>query len=253
MRSPDGHQAAGWQFFRFGLIVTGKGEALFLPRLFRSLEASGQCRFEVVRRIGQRSPITSAKRRLRMVGSGHVIPDRDAEEIGLAARRYLSGQCAFVVLVDDLEEERKPQAEQVFRRYRDALDKMLGHDRRRASVHFLVNMLEAYYFADASALNAVLGTALEDYQGDVETIRHPKNALKRLVPGFDEIGHGEQIIGRLDVAHVLSRPGTCSSLRTLFGWCSRALGWAPTDQYQLLHGAYFGVTKGQIEQLQGQT
>ena len=48
-----------------------------------------------------------------------------------------------------------------------------------ASVHFLVNMLEAYYFAHAAATNGVLGTELEDFEGDVESIRHPKNDLKK--------------------------------------------------------------------------
>lgn len=57
--------------------------------------------------------------------------------------------------------------------------------------------------------------------------------------------HGRQILAKLDVAHVLSRPETCASLRTLFGWCWRALGWTPTDQYQLVHGSYSDVTKGQ--------
>ena len=35
----------------------------------------------------------------------------------------------------------------------------------KAAVHFLVNMLEAYYFADAEAVNSVLGTKLQDFDG----------------------------------------------------------------------------------------
>ena len=119
----------------------------------------------------------------------------------------------------------------------------------RASVHFLVNMLEAYYFADAAAINAVLGTEMADFEGDVETIRHPKNELKRLHPGFDEIEHGGAIIESLDVPHVLSNPETCRSLRTLFGWCSRAIGREFTDVYQLANGSYFEVTRPQIDAL----
>ena len=102
----------------------------------------------------------------------------------------------------------------------------------RASVHFLVNMLEAYYFADAAAINGVLGTELIDFEGDVETIRHPKNDLKKLSPGFDEVEHGRLILERLDVIHVLSNPSTCRSLRTLFGWCSKAIGREFTDVYR---------------------
>ena len=35
----------------------------------------------------------------------------------------------------------------------------------RAAVHFPVNMLEAYYFADAKAVNQALNTDLEDLGG----------------------------------------------------------------------------------------
>lgn len=170
------------QFFHFGLIVTGKGERDHLPKLFRTLMATGICTFEVIRFIGQRSPITSTGRILTMVGEGKTIPDKDAAEIGLSARRYLStDQCRLVILVDDLEHGRQPQAQQVFDRYRRALDTMLaGEQRIRASVHFLVNMLEAYYFAHADAVNTALGLVplLADFEGDVETIPHPKARLK---------------------------------------------------------------------------
>ena len=84
-----------WQFLRFGLIVTGKTEEECLPELFRSVAATGRCSFEVLRRIGQRSPITSKGRQLRMVGSGKKIPDKDATEIGLPARKYLASKTKF--------------------------------------------------------------------------------------------------------------------------------------------------------------
>ncbi len=249
MSSSDATSKPQWEFFRFGLIVTGKGEEAFLPSLFRSLEATGKCRFEVLRRIGQRSPITSEKRKLRMTGTGKTIPDRDQLEIGLPARRFLTQQSTFVVLVDDLEQDRADAIKDVFDRYRLALDKMLGVNRHRASVHFFVHMLEAYYFADAQAINAVLGTELNDYEGDVETIPHPKAELKKLASGFDEVEHGRQIVARLDVPHVLSTPEACASLRTLFGWASAAISEQPTDQYQLVDGHYSEVTKPQIDSL----
>jgi hypothetical protein len=126
---------------------------------------------------------------------------------------------------------------------------MLGARKSRASVHFFVHMLEAYYFADAKAINAVLGTELDDYEGDVETIPHPKNELKRLTPGFDEVQHGQEIVARLDVPHVLSSPDTCPSLRTLVGWCWAAIGERPTDLCQLANGRYHEITKPQVEGL----
>ena len=185
-------------FFNFGLIVTGKGEREHLPKLFRSLMATGICTFDVIKFIGQRRPITSAKRKLKMVGEGKTIPDKDATEIGFPARGHLSAdQCHLVVLVDDLEHDRRAQAQQVFDRYRLALDTILTNDQKhRAAVHFLVNMLEAYYFADAKAVNAVSGLdpPLEDYQGDVEIITHPKADLKRLYPGFREVDDGGRIL-----------------------------------------------------------
>ena len=141
------------QSCRFGLIVTGKAEEEFLPRFFRSISASGRCSFTVIRRIDQRSPITSKKRLLRMIGSGKRIPDRDATDIGLPARGFLSSEDSFVVLVDDLEARRSGDIRQVFDRYRLALDEMLRPNQiGRASVHFLVNMLEAYYFGLVSRI-----------------------------------------------------------------------------------------------------
>jgi hypothetical protein len=237
-------------FLRFGLIVTGKGEEQFLPSLFRPLMATGRCTFEVIRRIGQRSPITSTKRQLTMVRTGKVMTDKDEEEIGLTARRYLIKRTnSFVLLVDDLEGDRASHQADVFRRYRDVLDRMLGDHRHRVSVHFLVNMLEAYFFADARAVNAVLGTDLQNFAEDAETIPHPKNDLKTLFRGYDEIEHGRQILAQLNLPLVLSSADTCASLRTMFAWCSRALGEPPTDLFQLAQGRYNPVTQPQIDTL----
>ena len=248
MNSSGSTSGQTWQFFRFGLIVTGKGEEQFLPELFHSITATTQrCSFEVIRRIGQRSPIKSERRKLRMTGTGKVIPDRDATEIGLLARGFLSSNTRFVVLIDDLEAKRAEDIQQVFDRYRKALDTILDESRAsRASVHFLVNMLEAYYFADIRTVNAVLGTNLEEYEGDVETIRNPKGELKKQYPDFDEIADGRQIVRGLDMPHVLSRKETCASLRTMFAWMYRAIGEPASDEYQLLDGCYSEVTKPQI-------
>ena len=245
--TPDSGHA--WQFFQFGLIVTGRGEAEFLPDLFRSLAATGRCSFRVIRRIGQRSPILSPQRRLRMMGSGKQIPSMDEAEIGLPARTFLSSDDRYVLLIDDLEADRSNDIQQVFDRYRLALDTVLKDQAHRASVHFLVNMLEAYYFAAARAVNAVLGIDLDDFEGDVETIRNPKGRLKGLCPGFDEREHGRLIVERLDVLHVLSRADACCSLRTIFAWIYTAIEEPDSEIRSLLGGCHSETTKGQIDAL----
>jgi hypothetical protein len=245
-----------WRFYRFALFVTGHGERQFLPRLFRPLEMDGHCHFQVVHQLGQRSPIRSKTRQLQMVGRGKMILDKD-EDIGLKARKYLSEGYDFILLIDDLEQGRAEHAEAVYDRYRAALDVMLTPLglQARASVHFMVNMLEAYYFADAAAVNAVLGTNLEDFAGDVETIAHPKNDLKAsasaLGPGrtFDEVDDGRAIVERLDVAKILSRPATCRLLRTAFAWCGRAMGLPPMELFRLSDGQLYAITSAQVDQL----
>lgn len=226
MSDPLPHAAAKCPHCHFGLIVTGAGEREFLPALFRSLMERAGCTFEVLRKIGQRSPI-GTKRQLKMVGRGQVLSDKDEEEIGLPARRFLHAKpCHFVVLIDDLESDRIPQRDAIRNRYRTALETMVpAHDISRAAVHFLANMLEAYYFADASAVNGHFQATVlaSDFEGDVETIRHPKNELKERVralgKSFDEKDDGREILRRLNVDHVLEKPDTCRSLRALFLWC----------------------------------
>ena len=242
--------AREWRFFEFGLIVTGEGEEEFLPTLFRSLAATGRCSFKVIRRIGQRSPIRSQRRRLRMLGSGKQIPNRDAAEIGLPTRKFLSSAGRYVLLIDDLEAERAGDIQRIFERYRGGFDSVLTENQgRRASVHFLVNMLEAYYFADAQAVNAVLGTDLLDFEGDVETIRNPKSDLRGLCPGFKGRKHGRRIVEHLNVPHVLSRPDICCSLRTMFAWVYAAIEEPDCEIRPLLMGCYNEITKGQIDAL----
>ena len=237
-------------FVSFGLIVTGKAEEAFLPNLFRSVMETGKCSFRVIRRIDQRSPITSERRRLTMIGSGKTIPDKDAEDIGFPARKFLSSESNFIILVDDLESRRSGDRKEVFDRYRRALDTILRPNQaHRASVHFFVFMLEAYYFADAQAVNQVLGTTLEDFEGDVETIENPKINLKRLYQGFGEIEDGRKIVTRLDMRHVLSREDTCSYLRAMFAWIFKVIGEPEIDEYKLACGQCGDVTMHQVDAL----
>jgi len=243
-------------FCIFGLIVTGKGEEESLPGFFRSLMTRSGCSFVIVRRIGQRNPITSPLRRLRMVGSGQVIPTEDEQDIAIPARRFLRQQpCRFVVLIDDVEHDRRPVISQIFARYRTALDTLLTPDeRQRAAVHFFANMVEAYFFAHNDAVNNGLKKTVlaGDFTGDVETIPHPKNQLKHLFPGFDEIVHGAAIISRLDLDRVLSDPHSCAFLRSLIRWCvTRLVDHCPVyDQglpacFSLTNGIQAPLTAGQ--------
>ena len=242
-------------YFRFGLIVTGDTEWEHLPKLFKSLMATGICHFEVIRKIEQRSPITSRRRRPPVVGTDQMIERKDELEIGLPARGYVNRSgCHFVLLIDDLEYDRRNQAQQVFDRYQLALDTVLNTLKHRASVHFLVNMLEAYYFADVQTTNAVLGISLSDRGDDVETIRNPKSNLKEQYPRFREIDDGGRILGQIDIEHVLSRPNTCASLRTLFAWCIRVLAkysdFDPAsfdDKYRLHDGKLCEITRTQLD------
>ncbi|MCX6378198.1 MAG: DUF4276 family protein [Armatimonadetes bacterium] len=235
---------------KFGLIVTGHGENEALPKLFKSLMTHG-CSFVVLRQIKQRTGVTE-KRRIEMVKTGKALPDKDVEEIGLWARGFLlSERGAYVhhvIVVDDLEQLDTEEATlKKFTQYREALDSVnLDRDRHKVSVHFLVRMLEAYYFADAKAVNSVLGTAFTDYDGDVEEIGHPKGELKKLYAGFDEREHGKAIIPQLDVPHILSNPHTCASLRTLFKWCWRSIGEPEESRFCFSEGILYDVTRGQI-------
>ena len=240
----------------FGLIVTGEGEREFLPSLFRTLMERAGCSFKVVRRIGQRGPVTSPPRILKMVGCGRRIPTRDEDEIGLPARRFLREKpCRFVLLIDDAEASRRPKLAPVFHRYRQALDALLDPaERGRASVHFLANMLEAYYFADSRAVNAALDATVlpADHAGDVEDIGHPKGKLKATYPAFDEKAHGGEIVKRLDLDRVLDGPTTCAFLRAMFAWCVvRLVAHCPVHdphlqtRYQLPSGVKAELTSNQ--------
>ena len=242
-------------YFHFGLIVTGETERGHLPKLFKSLMATGICHFEVIRKIEQRSSITSRRRRREVVGTDQLIERKDELEIGLPARGYVNRSgCHFVLLIDDLEYDRRDQAQQIFDRYRLALDTVLDTLKHRASVHFLVNMLEAYYFADAQAINAVLGTSLSDYEDDVETIRNPKSDLRAEYQGFREIEDGGRILDQIDIERVLSRPDACASLRTLFAWCVKVLEKCSDydcggfyDKYRLHDGKLSEITGTQLD------
>ena len=76
-----------------------------------------------------RSPIRSSRRQLRMMGSGKLIPDRDAVDIGLPSRRFLSSDDRYVLVIDALERVRSTDIQPVFDRYRLALDHQFDEQR----------------------------------------------------------------------------------------------------------------------------
>jgi len=125
--------------FYFGLIVTGEGEELSLPHLFKSIHVYSEthpfaCHFEVIRRIGQRSPKKDGQKnnQQKMVGTNKSIPSKDAQDISFPARNYLhSKPCSHVILIDDLEYDRKDIALAIFERYRIALDLLLEPDEKK--------------------------------------------------------------------------------------------------------------------------
>jgi hypothetical protein len=257
--APAGTTTAPCVHCKFWLIVTGAGEREFLPKMFRSLMERAGCSFHVLTKIGQRLPLGDAKRQ-KMVGRGQVLPTSDEDLISIPARIKLRDKpCHFVILVDDVEHDRRDRLDQIFDRYRTALHTLLTPiERSRAAVHFFANMLEAYFFADGDALNEALGKPVvtADSPVDVETIRHPKNDLKSLAKNlslaFDERGHGDLIISKLRMDHILSNPETCAFLRSLFAWCVRQISVnCPvfddelTSRYQIPTGIQAEMTKGQ--------
>lgn len=240
---------------RFFLIVTGKTEAGDLPTLLSPFRDTGLCTIEVKRKIDQRSPRTSPKRTLKVLGTEKLMPSKDQEAISLPVRSWLKGNPnARVVLVDDLE-DRDPEG--VFRRYREAIDLLLAPEERpRAAVHFLVKMIEAYFFAHPEAVEQALNRTIVVPPGDPEGIKHPKNELKRQLESFREIDDGAKIIAKLSLDLVLADPTTCAWLRSFAHWLHGSLARA-TDQsealayfeferrFRLVDGALAALTSGQ--------
>lgn len=213
-------------FLHVGLIVTGEAEEEHLTKLFGRIAATGLCSFKVLRRIGQLQPRSSVKR-LEMVGQGGRIPTHAEKTISFPSRKFLRHEPGrLLLLIDDLEYKRRSRAEEIFELYRGAMDKLLADDeRRRASVHFLVYMLEAYFLADPRAVEESLGIDCSPPTEDVETIRHAKTEIKKLYPSYREREHGGKILDAIDLGRVLGDPQTCAWLRASVAWLVQALRW----------------------------
>lgn len=243
-----------WTFIKFGLIVTGKGEAQFAPKFLRAITTTKRCSFSVLRPIGQRIPIGADKQRV-YIKTGKKIPDRDAM-VGAQVRGWLLQDAAHRVLwIDDLEAPQRGNALNKFRRLRDAVDVMLNHLvelKTRFSVHFFVNMVEAYYLPCTEIVNEVLGVSMTPPNCDCENIRHPKENLKSAMKqshcerSFHEKHDGELIVSRISLDEILSNPRTCRALRTLVAWCWETIGETRTQRFRLCDGIYWDVTASQL-------
>jgi hypothetical protein len=194
-----------------------------------------------------------------MTRTGQKIPNKDFDEISAPARRYLTeNRCNRVILIDDLERSDQWEPRQIFERYRSVLDAGLPEELKgRASVHFFVPMLEAYFFAHPDALNSALNltSPIEEHDDDVESIGNPKSKLKRLFPSYNEISTVEEILQELDLDIVLSNAKHCASLRTCVKWIVDQLSVYPDQEvfaafnfdvrFHLLDGELYSVTSGQ--------
>jgi hypothetical protein len=138
--------------------------------------------------------------------------------------------------------------------YRKSLDHVLNKEEQsRASMHFLVNMLEAYYFGDPNAVNAVLALnpPLTVCHEDVEDIRNPKAEIRRRFSKFHEIDHGGRILAQLDIGRVLANPSTCAWLRSLFAWCVKVLECHPAWGSPAPKGDVFRLSDGIMSHVTG--
>lgn len=246
---------------KIGLIVTGKLETLHLQTCFqRNLcQAGARCSFRLIRRGPQLAAPTSEKKRLRIKknapgdGVSSQLADID-EEIALQARRDLHSDPNLSILwVDDIEHDRRHNAVAQYDRLRNAVDEILPESMRpRAGIHFFVNMLEAYYFADARIINAMFGTSVANCTGDCEDIRHPKGELDAIQRAAQirvkELDRGRELLRKVDFASVLGDPNKCRALRTLVAWCWERAGNPRDEAFCLVNGVYWTVTAGQLQE-----
>lgn len=248
-----------WREIRLRFFVTGKGEAIFLKDFFSQLAYfnSGVLIIDTSRDFPQLSVRGSTK---RYVSDKYESKKGPLSRVELAAENRIrpwltmSGN-HLAILIDDLESSRRSFASSQYTFYREAIDQQLdgvGNLKDRFSVHFFVNMVEAYFFADHQSVNGVCGTSLDEHPGDVENIRHPKNRLKELVSNlsrgsqFHEVRDGQAIAKKLNLAKVLDNPEHCRALRALVAWIWEAIGQERGEEYQLQNGRYWDVTVSQL-------
>ena len=128
-------------------------------------------------------------------------PIRRSTRSRLACRHSLF--CVIIKMdlfsvIDDLEHERRPQAAEVFARYRMALDDaapVAAASSQRSCRPFSRKHARACTdFAHAQSVNYVAQRTIlpGDHEDDVETIPRPKARMKAIWKGFDEVKHGRR-------------------------------------------------------------
>lgn len=238
----------------FVVAVTGHAEEACVPTIVRKATESLSSFVLVrqVRRVHQRP-------RSRIVRRGstkaQVLPDHVT--LAREVPKLVHDNNVFFLWIDDLEGGTdRPAARQHFDYYAQLLDKACHTPlRAKCSIHFLVNMLEAYFLADTSSANIVLGTNLTNHAGDCEDIKNPKgvleSAVKKLDPSakYDVKEDGGSIAKQLNLETILSSPDRCRALRTLVAWCWEAIGEPRDERFQLASGQYWDVTAAQLQQV----
>ncbi|ODA33683.1 DUF4276 family protein [Planctopirus hydrillae] len=246
---------SGWRQIHLKLFVTGEGEETFLATFFRQLRhfESGEVIITADYAFPQITVSTNAKK-LAKHGK-EVLEKIDKATVKKIRPWLLTSTGHYAVLVDDLETERRFLAESQFNFYQEQIHRILDAQpeiKNRFSVHFFVNMIEAYYFKHPEVVNQVCKTLLGEYPGDVENIRHPKQEIDKAIRSIDpkekfrEIKHGASIAKKLDLRKVLENPQHCRALRTLVAWIWEAMGRKRSQEYQLEQGLYWDVTVTQL-------
>lgn len=239
------------------LVVTGHGEAKCASSVIGKI-------FGTFHAIKPLEPIRADQRPRQTIrttsgrSSGQFdkdVPTKRHLEVIRELGKRLADPAVICILIDDLEGGERTVAVAHFEYYRRMLNDIPAVNvTARSSAHFLVNMLEAYFFHDVEATNRVIeGLELGRHDGDVEDISHPKDALKNEIKqrigqnrGYRETEDAVKIVRHLNLETVLADPDQCRSLRTLVAWCWEQIGQERTDRFQLKDGAYWEVTASQL-------
>lgn len=249
-----------WQPVRIQLVVTGRGEAKCAANLVgKVIHAAGRAIHPLEAVAADQRPRKQIRNisKLLPAQAGRQVPTKRHLEVIRELGKRLADPAVICILIDDLEKGERQAAAAHFEYYRRMLDDIPAKNAAaRSSVHFLVNMLEAYFFHDVEATNQVIeGLELGRHDGDVEDISHPKNALENEIKqrigrdrGYRETDDAVKIVRHLNLETVLADPDQCRSLRTLVAWCWEQIGQERTDQFQLKGGAYWDVTASQLRE-----
>lgn len=240
------------QPIEFILAVTGHTEVKCAARIVRKSLPNLPRRVEVdvVRRVPQRPRI---RLRNKTPTRSQIIPDH--QKLALDLPKLLAqNPDRYFLWLDDLEKgEDRQNPTSHYRYYRDLIEgAVTGDFRRRCSVHFLVNMLENYFFGHTSVVNEVLKTSLTDHDGDCENIRSAAGKLNEFAKSvsqssqYHKTTHGTEIARKLDIERILGNPQTCRALRTLVAWCWNTVGEQPTGRFQLAEGSFWSITAVQL-------